>query len=803
MKWVPVDVSATANVPDEDTLTTRAAAVETQAKAFSKHFTTLHTTWNGLSGIYQGPAQQQVLAAMNTPKTAAEDIVDSGTSIKNALQDFATAIGDIQTKHTTLVGDIADAKAQFTFIEDPSLGMLIRDPLVRRATGLATEYTTAQQTCVSALKNIDRVTTDVTSHYAPGILDLVSNDAERLQHDASRQDSTPEQVRAYYAYLAKMSPDEITNFAKEYPEAMAYGPRTSMPAREQVDFWTGLSSAQQAAIITSLPIIAGNTEGVSYTQRADSNERVLHMMVAGKFPATEAQKKAYNSILESLKSPVTTDAGRHLISFDPSTDKPLAGVAIGDIDFSSSVTFNASGITSKTQGMTGEVDNAQALWDEQSLYSDGRHVVVSWIGYDSPGGFPESTEVNYTDKARVGGNELATQLDGLHLTMAQDGGSVPRVNVGAHSYGTTMSAYALTQTEFDVDSVYFYGSAGLDPNVADSADDLHVKNADNGRPAVYATQAAGDLVAPGGIVSSQFGDVARISPTDEAFGAQVLDAESSVDENGNPLKATTGHGGHGNYDQPVLAPPLSKPALAKYLFDYAKGEAMGVVETETGHGYLDRDTTSLNHFGRVASGQTAHLDIKDQAITDTKIEESKRDFNALVNAPTVIVDTSQLVVNTNIDAGQPAVDLLQDAAVGTVNSGIDHGQSFLDSAGNTGKSVASGTANTVREHLPFGWGNSDAAKSVQQGTSNILGGAYDYGHQAFNDSVDQVQNGGRLLSDLVTGSRNTTVDGVQSLGNTAIDGSQQAVGKGVDWSQHRAEDEIREYSDTHRDEPTR
>lgn len=801
MTWEPIDVSATENLPDEDTLTSHAAAIETRAKAFSQHFVDLHATWNGLSGIYRAPAQQQVFTAMNTPKTAAEDIVDSGTSIKNALQDFATAVDAIQTKHTTLVGDIADARARFAEVDDPLMGPVIHASLVVRASHLATEYNTAQETCVTALKAIARVTTDVTSHYAPGVLDLVSNDAERLQRAASRQDSTPAEVRAYYAYLAKLSPEEIATYAREYPEAMAYGPRTSMPAREQVDFWTGLTPAQQTAMIASLPIIAGNTEGVGYTQRAKSNERVLQLMVAGKFPATEAQKKAYRSILESLKSPTSRDPERHLVSFDPSTDKPLAGVAIGNIDDSSSVTFNASGITSKTQGMTGEVDNAQALWDEQASYSDGRHVVIAWIGYDSPGGFPASTEVNYTDKARVGGHELATQLDGLHLTLAQDGGTVPRVNVGAHSYGTTMATYALTQTEFDVDSVYYYGSAGVDPNVADTADDLHVKDAPNGRPAVYATQAKGDLVAPGGIFSSRFGDVARISPTDDAFGAQVLNAESSVDDSGSPLKATTGHSGHGTYNGG--APVALNPYDVSQLVDYAKGKATGLMETEIGQGYLDRDTSSLHHYAQVASGQTSGLDIHDQAITDTIIEAHQQELNDLLSTPTRMVDGTQNGVDATVDSTQSALDRLQDSVVGTVNSGINQGQSFLDSAGDTGKSLVSGTADAVREHLPLGLGDSDAVTSVQEGTSRVLGGAYDYGHDVFNGGVDRVQDGARLLSDDLTDARNAPIDGVQGAGNEAIDSYQRAVGRVVDGVQDKVEDEIRHYSDTHRDEPTR
>ena len=811
MYWTPIDVSATKNLPDEATLTAEAATIKTRINTFTGHIADMDSAWKGLSGIYEAPAQQQVLTAMNKPKNSAEDLVDSGTSVKKALQDFASTAGDLKTKHNTLVGDISDAKALYAGSSSSSgspagptmggelLGHRVHAALVTRAKGLATDYTTAREKCVSDLKAVGRVTTDVTSHYAPGILDLVSNDAERLRRDASRQNSSVAQIRAYYAYLAKMTPQHIKAFAEDYPEAAVYGPRKSMPAREQVEFWNGLSPAQQAAMAASLPIIVGNTEGVRYAQRATANEEVLHIMRSGRFPTTAEQDQAYEAIASSLKSPSTEDVDRHLISFDPSTNKPLAGVSIGEIDEASSVTLNASGITSKTQGMVGETNNAQALWDEQGEYTVGSHAVVAWIGYDSPGGFPGSTEVNYTDKAQVGGRELATQLDGLHLTRAQDGGSLPRVNVGAHSYGTTMAGYALTQTEFDVDSVYFYGSAGLDPNVADSAEDLHVKDADNGRPAVYASQAVGDLVAPGGIFSSQFGDVPRISPTDDVFGAQVLDAEESVDEFGNLLKNTTGHGGHGNYDGQAPTNPLDP----LYLIDLAKGRLEGLVETETGHGYLDHDTTSLHHYALVTSGETRNLDIKDQAITDTIIEEQERQLQDRLEAPGKFIDNSQRGTNVLIDVGKSRLDAAQDQAVGTANSGIDHAQSGLDSVTDRGQSLLSGATRTAREHLPFGLGDTHVAKNVEKGASTTFNGIIDDGQGLARSSVDTVQDGGNAFSELFKGARNAPLDGLQRGGNEAIDSAQRAVGDAATSVQGTVEEELREYSLTHRDPPTR
>lgn len=832
MFWEPIDVSATESLPDEATLTADSAAAKTKIDTFKGHIADMDSAWKGLSGIYEAPAQEQVLAAMNEPKNAAEDLVDSGTSVKKALQDFASTVGDLETKHNTLVSDISDAKALYagspsypgspggSVMGDGMVGYRQHAVLVTRAKSLASDYTTAQEKCVADLKAIGRVTTDVTSHYAPGILDLVSNDAERLRRDASEQNSTVAQIRAYYAYLGKMTPKQIKALGEDYPEAAVYGPRKSMPAREQVEFWNGLSPAQQTAMAASLPIIVGNTEGVTYGKRSNANREVLRLVTEKDFPPTKQQKKAFAAIIKSLEAPIPRAPERYLISFDPSTNKPLAGVAIGDLDRATTVTFNTSGIGSDTPGMVGEVKKAQSVFDGQNQYGDSSaNAVVAWIGYDSPGMFPESTEVNYTDKAKVGGQELATQLDGLHLTRESSSHGLPHVTVGAHSYGTTMSTYALTRTEFDVDKVFFYGSAGVDPHAASSAEDLHVKRGNDGRPDVYATQALGDMVAPGGIFSSQFGDVARISPTDDAFGAKVLHSEASISEDRQLLRPTRGHGGLGDVEEPRLQ-VLGSGDLLSYLKDYTGRQFSGIVGTEEGYGYLDKETTSLHDFSQISMDQTSNLNVRDQAYSDTVIEAAQNDLEASLQRPQRLVDLGQLGTNALVDQGQHNVDQLQDLVVDGANKVVDGGQQAANSVVDAGQYAVGSQAKQnvdVFQYLLVG-DEKDSVNGGQYVVRSALNGAVDGAQHvvgsAFNGAVNLGQDGldkgvdffqGRF-TDFVdaTGTvRNVFIDDAQGLGNDHVDGVQETASDLSQAVEDKVEDKLRAHSEANRDQPTR
>lgn len=113
------------------------------------------------------------------------------------------------------------------------------------------------------------------------------------------------------------------------------------------------------------------------------------------------------------------------------------------------------------------------------------------------------------------------------------------VNINAHSYGTNTAARALTSTTHPVDTYSMYGSAGIPENVAEHTSDLNVATTDEGRPAVYATNASTDTLSGKGrwTLSPVFGEK-RLDPTDEDFGAYVFSSDGMGNPPGYPV------GGH-------------------------------------------------------------------------------------------------------------------------------------------------------------------------------------------------------------------------------------------------------------------
>ncbi len=240
------------------------------------------------------------------------------------------------------------------------------------------------------------------------------------------------------------------------------------------------------------------------------------------------------------------------------------------------------------------------------------NAVVSWVGYDTPGMVPDSIEVFAGDKAWAGSDKLAATLDGFHVTRdLGNGEGVPKVNVLAHSYGTTTAAYALTKTVHNVETVTFFGPLGIDPGVVPGASDLPGAPGADGTPAVYATQASRDLLAPAGIGGSIAGtgwdcfndpigagphfinaisghqpQQLRVPPTFPGLwpGAHVFSSDGGFDRNSGEFRETTdGHQATGD-------------------------GSWGPFNASSGHGYLDPKTESLLNIGKTTTG---HADLID------------------------------------------------------------------------------------------------------------------------------------------------------------------------------------------------
>ncbi len=633
MGYLAIDLSATQNTPDPVVLQEQAPLLSAAGQAFEASVSDAAGKWRALEGLYETPQSWLVLNALAAPARQALTLVSSTAAAAETISAFATAVQELRAARTALQLEINAADNHLASLlgsEEDSAGADFEDALFsyqsefsKRADALAESYEQARATCLSGLSGITRASSDVPSYYASGTLDLVGNDVERLHRQAILPGASAEDVQRYYDALAGMRPADYAEFARDYPEAAVYPPRIGLAAEHQAAFWQSLTPEQQAAMTEALPAVVGNTEGVPYGVRAAANAAVLALVMKPNWPKTEAQAAAYKNISESLgewnsKAPDR----RSLVAFDPA-EPPLAAVAIGDMDTATNVTINVSGMGSSAQDMTGAVSAANNIYTQQGKLTTG-HAVLAWIGYDAPGMFPESTEVLYSDKARTGGAKLATVIDGLYYTR---GGEAPFVSVAAHSYGTTTAAYALGQTTHAVDTVVFYGSAGIDPEAARTAADLNARE-------VYATQGSRDYVAPGGIAGSELGHP-RLSPTAEAFGAKVFSSE--VDAYG---RVNGGHGQQGRDDD------------------------AGLFETETGEGYLDLETSSLTQIAKASTGHGASLDLIPQSPMDDRVDAIKEKAGDIYYGPGRAVDGAQVVGNHTVDVLQErhdqAADTIQD-----------------------------------------------------------------------------------------------------------------------------------------------
>ena len=638
MGYINVDLSALEKLPPPGTLRVQASLLAAAGMGFAESVEDTAGKWQALEGLYETPHKHLVLNALAAPAHQATGLAESTDSVAAAIRSFADAVDTIRAATNSLRSDIAAADRQLGAILEepvPGIGDDFSNSLIRyqwdfedRASKLASDYQEARDVCLKALSAVGRASTDVNSYYGSNRLDLLSHEAERLHRLALSPDAAPEDVQAYYNQLAGMDAGRYREFAADYPEAAVFPPRVGLAAEHQAAFWHSLSPEQQAALAESLPAVAGNTEGVPYTVRAAANAAVLALVMKPAWRATEEQRRSYAAIEESLEKTGSKAADRSLISFDPA-EPPLAAVAIGNMDTATSITANISGMGSSTQDMGGAVRVAENLYNEQRrLGADP--AVLAWIGYDAPD-MPPSTEVLFSDKARTGGAKLATVIDGFYYTRSAE--NPPFISVTAHSYGTTTAAYALSQTENTIDSLVFYGSAGIDPEAAESAADLKVRSGE-----VYATLGRADKVAPAGQLGSNFGDP-RVTPTSETWGAKVFSSEPAVVD-GRELLGNGGHGGEGST------------------------VGAGITETEKGRGYLDPDTASLRHIAAASSGSGERIGLIPEAETDAALGRLADRGSAVYYAPGRAVDSVQDGAAAFADGAQASVNRAADTVQG-------------------------------------------------------------------------------------------------------------------------------------------
>lgn len=445
--------------------------------------------------------------------------------------------------------------------------------------------------------------------------------AQDLFDQALGEGATGEDVQKFREQIADMSSSEIEEFSDQTPAVH----ENSIPQprnEEEYEAWPSGTDGHkwwsdledrglQDTVAESLPLLVGNVAGLpNYVRDAANRDALTRLKNNDEYQGWD---KNLTEIERSLKgeSEEDMDGGnaesdeppRMLLSLDIGKREdssgfgpgaasssggwdrqPLAAISVGDPDTADTTTFGVSGMSSGTHQMQNEVRTSERLHRDLERRDDGSHAVVSWLGYDPPPElslFDNPTSVLRNDRASTGGWDFAYALDGFQETRMAEGNNRSNftVNVFAHSYGTNMSAHALTRVEHEIDAVAWYGSSGIPESVVEHAGDFDkIATDDEGKPMLFASESDQDSTAGKGRTAFVWGG-SRTDPTAEEFGAHEHYSGHPHDGDATNLADVTGHYREG--DKPDEAGYLD-PGTVHYrnLLHIGVGDYERVLTTE-------------------------------------------------------------------------------------------------------------------------------------------------------------------------------------------------------------------------------
>lgn len=332
---------------------------------------------------------------------------------------------------------------------------------------------------------------------------------------------------ASVSQLSRFGASLTDDTAADVDFATALGERGS--AGQTADWWATLPASRQSALLAAMPGVVGNLEGIPYTVRDVANRLTLNTTInqleldqtraqAGLVSFGDAGRRL--TMLQQVSIALQRgregdDSPRQLVSLD-TVFPGRAAVSVGDLDTATNVSFMVPGMLyTVSNQITFWADRAADLHSEQELYSStlatrtsapSTSADVAWMGYRTP----DLTNVLSLTLARAGATHLEDTVNGLDAARQTD---MPRVNIIAHSYGSTAATIALSNHTIHVDSLTLLGSPG---SVVPRAGDLAVSPG-----GVYAAAAALDPVAGSGI----FG----VDPGSTSFGATLLNVAGGTD----------------------------------------------------------------------------------------------------------------------------------------------------------------------------------------------------------------------------------------------------------------------------------
>ena len=344
--------------------------------------------------------------------------------------------------------------------------------------------------------------------------------------------------------LTAMPPTAVAEFVESNPRRL-HELLAAPPGAPQVSgWWAGLDVTAQRSILSAVPELVGNLDGIPIAVRNAANRDVLRSTIReleregtleGRALATQNLQRLQMlySIADAL-GPATANPPRTLLQLD-THDAGKVAIVLGDLETADYVSYLLPGMFITVGGNVVEwTDTAARLYDEQvswlSLLAEAGAgdeaetvATVAWIGYQTP----HLLNVGSLDLAYEGRDALASAIDGLQTIRGTD---QPFISLLAHSYGSTAAMLALEEST-TVDALAMIGSPGAP---ASSVDELNV------RGDVFVGEAAWDPIPNSAFFGSDPGAV--------EFGARMMSVAGTVDVITNRVLA--GSTGHNEYWSP-------------------------------------------------------------------------------------------------------------------------------------------------------------------------------------------------------------------------------------------------------------
>ncbi|GAA0513742.1 alpha/beta hydrolase [Saccharopolyspora subtropica] len=356
-------------------------------------------------------------------------------------------------------------------------------------------------------------------------------------------------------------------------------PEDGTPA-QNARWWRSLPPAERAKLAANPPAWLGNRDGIPAAVRDRANRarieeerKALHrrkVELEGD-GTTRGERERLADIDARLRSldaieKILARGDRQLLLLDTGGERAKAAVAVGDVDTADHVAVYTPGFNTTVDGAL-HADTQMDQLRRQAQFESDRHgdggtvATVTWMGTE----FPLWREIADPDRSVVssasaeeGGRKLARFCAGINASRD----TALHLTAIGHSYGSTITGYAMQQDGHGVDDAVFSGSPGVGTN---DVRDLRV-------PAghTYRIEAENDWVADLGRFGgdpSHLDGMVGLSAKDASVGGRTLN----------------GVQGHGSYFAPNSTSQYNMSVVVAGVPDRAvKDDGLGIGDMISG-----------------------------------------------------------------------------------------------------------------------------------------------------------------------------------------------------------------------------